>query len=99
MEMKASVIIPTYNGAKKIAVTLDALCKQTAEDFETIVVIDGSTDNTLEVAQQFSSKLQELRIIQRPNGGRAVARNTGAAEAKTGVLIFFDDDVEVPENV
>lgn len=96
--MRASVIIPTYNGAKKIGSTLEALTKQTVRDFETIVVIDGSTDNTLEVVEPFIHCLPELRLIQRPNGGRAVARNTGAAEARTASLIFFDDDVEVPES-
>jgi len=91
---KCSVIIPTYNGANKILSLIRALSIQTTNDFETIVVVDGSNDDTVQVLEQNKSLLRELRIINQPNKGRAGARNTGAAYAQCDLLIFFDDDIE-----
>ncbi|MDO1448849.1 glycosyltransferase family 2 protein [Rhodocytophaga aerolata] len=90
--MKVSLIIPTYNGASKVLNILKALEKQTFRNFEVIVVIDGSSDNTKETLENFKTGL-DLKIFYRQNGGRAVARNTGAREAKGDLLIFFDDDM------
>ena len=85
--------MPSYNGAHKLPHILKALENQTTQDFETIVVVDGSTDQTSEVLKSQDWTLQNLRIVYRENGGRAVARNTGAQEAKGDLLIFFDDDM------
>lgn len=98
--MQASVILPTYNGEEKIGTTLEALCAQTIQNFETVVVIDGSIDATLEVIESFRNRLNKLVVINQPNGGRAYARNRGADVAGTETLIFIDDDIEVmPENI
>ena len=91
--MKVSVVIPTYNGANKIPNVLRALEKQTIQDFETIVVIDGSTDNTVEVLRALNLTLKSFRIIEQENKGRAAVRNKGGQEAKGDLLIFFDDDM------
>ena len=88
-----SVIVPSYNGAHKLPNVLEALENQTRQDFETIVVVDGSTDQTSEVLKSQDWNLQNLRVIYRENGGRSVARNTGVEEAKGELLIFFDDDM------
>ncbi|OJJ23547.1 hypothetical protein BKI52_04060 [marine bacterium AO1-C] len=93
MDISLSVIIPSYNGAHKLPNILTALEKQTIQDFETVLVVDGSTDNTQEVLESKRWQLQNLRVIYKENGGRAVARNTGAKEAKNELLIFFDDDM------
>lgn len=97
--MSISVIIPTYNGAYKILSLLEALTKQTHHDFETIVVIDGSQDNTIEIVQGLKTKLNDFKIITQKNKGRAATRNAGAQQAKGSLLIFFDDDVEPLDNV
>lgn len=89
----ASVIIPTFNGKDKVIQLLKSLEKQTVSAFEIIIVIDGSTDGSLQYIQSFGWKLNELRLIEQTNKGRAGARNTGAREAKTPLLIFFDDDM------
>jgi len=91
--MKASVIIPTYNGADTIASLLDALCSQTCMDFEVIVVVDGSVDRTEDLLRSYLGRLTRLTFFVQPNGGRSSARNSGARKAMTDLLIFYDDDV------
>lgn len=91
--ISVSVIVPSYNGAHKLPNILEALKNQTIQDFETILVIDGSTDNTREVLESRDWGLQNLRVIHRENGGRSIARNSGVKEAKSDLLIFFDDDM------
>lgn len=91
--MKVSVIIPTYNGAQKILNILHSLEKQTFTDFETVVLIDGSTDNTLQLLNNTTFLLNSLKVIKRENGGRSKARNSGALASSGDLLIFFDDDM------
>jgi glycosyltransferase involved in cell wall biosynthesis len=79
--MKVSVIISTYNGAHKISDLLDNLVKQTIRDFEVIVVIDGSTDNTLSVVESYMNSFATIRTIWQKNSGRSKVRNQGAKEA------------------
>jgi glycosyltransferase involved in cell wall biosynthesis len=89
--VRASVIIPTYNRAGRIAHCLDALRGQdTTSKFEVIVVDDGSTDDTLKVLAQFP----EVRVIGQANAGPAAARNRGVREASGEVVLFTDDDCE-----
>lgn len=97
MAFQVSVVIPTYNGAHRIAKLLHALEKQDVSDFETIVVIDGSTDGTEEILNRTPWKLK-LQIISQTNKGRAGARNAGAKKAGGRYLIFYDDDVEPNPN-
>jgi len=94
--MRASVIIPTYQGAHRIEGTLHALEQQTRKDFELIVVIDGSTDGTAQIVNQ--QKLTTgVRVVEQGNSGRAGARNAGAREANGSLLVFYDDDL-LPES-
>lgn len=88
-QRSASIIIPTYNGAKRIRACLDALAPQVAgRQVEILVVDDGSTDNTAEVVRSYS----DVRLISQVNAGPASARNRGAAEARGELLLFTDDD-------
>lgn len=91
--MKVSVIIPTYNGAHKIVNALHSIEQQTVIPDEVLVIIDGSTDNTMDVLQNKKFKLNKLRLIEQENGGRAKVRNRGALEATGDLLIFLDDDM------
>lgn len=72
---------------------LDGLSCQTFTDFETIVIIDGSTDSTEEYIHSSNWKLGNLVVSSQENKGRAGARNSGARIANGDYLIFFDDDV------
>lgn len=96
--MKVSVIIPTYNGVNKVVNLLDSLINQQGVEFETIVVIDGSNDNTFDVIQHYKNKLKDFKIINQANGGRSVSRNNGAKLASGDLLIFFDDDMRLETN-
>jgi GT2 family glycosyltransferase len=91
--MKVSVIIPTYNGADKLPVILPSLAKQTHQDFEVVVVVDGSTDNTMSVLEDYKHLFSDINIVRQKNLGRATVRNTGARVAKGDLLVLFDDDL------
>jgi len=95
MQIPVSVIIPTYNGAKKIDRLLASLLEQSIRTFEVIVVIDGSTDSTEETLQKYRDRFNEFAVIKQENKGRAGARNAGAKIARHDLLIFYDDDMEV----
>jgi glycosyltransferase involved in cell wall biosynthesis len=92
-ELRASVIVPTYNGAHKIGGLLESLKNQSIKNFEIIVVIDGSTDGTETVVQRYADTFTSFRVIRQPNKGRSAVRNRGAGEAAAPILIFFDDDM------
>jgi len=86
-----SVVIPAYNVEKYLAACLDSLlANEGVNDTEIIIVNDGSTDNTLSVAEEYSKKYRNIRVISRDNGGPSAARNLGLNEA-TGKYVFFCD--------
>jgi glycosyltransferase involved in cell wall biosynthesis len=98
--MKITVVIPTFNGANKIPTLLSALNKQAVSaDFDVIVVIDGSSDATAFVIDEFRSEAKfNVVVITQTNQGRAGAKNAGALRAQNGLLIFYDDDMEPDSN-
>lgn len=91
--MGISVIIPTYNGLNSIKRSLEALKLQTSNDFELIVVIDGSTDGTRNFIESFDLNALKLELFETKNQGRSAARNFGAGKAKFNYLLFLDDDM------
>ncbi len=95
--MKLSVVIPTYNRKDSLLITLNGLTQQTfpAEDFEVIVISDGSTDGTDELLASYAkTSPYTLRAITQSNAGPSRARNRGIQEAHFDVVVFIDDDVE-----
>lgn len=92
--MKISVIIPAYNRAKLLPTTLHSLLMQQHVADEILVVDDGSTDSTADLAATFGPP---VRVIRQSNQGPAVARNRGLAEAQGEWVHFFDsDDLALP---
>ncbi|HEC21577.1 MAG TPA: glycosyltransferase [Chloroflexi bacterium] len=89
-----SIIVPVYNGAETLARCLKPLVEQDypEECYEVIVVDDGSTDRTSEIARSFPVRLIGLET----NRGRVVARNTGARAARFDALLFVDSRVIFP---
>jgi glycosyltransferase involved in cell wall biosynthesis len=94
--MRCSVIVPTYNRADLLAWTLQALVEQdlAKDDFEVLVVDDGSSDNTRERVAEFESRLR-LRYFYQPDEGYRVAkaRNVGIAAARGEVCVLVDSGV------
>lgn len=95
-EVKYSVIIPLYNKAEYIRRTLKSVLAQSFQNFEVIVVDDGSKDDSLKIARQVVSG--KIRIITQENQGTAVARNTGIEHACGEYIAFLDADDEWKSN-
>jgi glycosyltransferase involved in cell wall biosynthesis len=85
-----SVIIPLYNKEAFIESTLKSVLQQTFQDFEVIIVDDGSTDRSLKLASQFQDS--RITIIQQKNKGAAIARNMGIELAKSKYIALLDAD-------
>lgn len=85
-----SVIIPTWNSERTIGACLDSLFAQTVQDFEVIVVNDGSTDRTADVLAPYHSRIIS---INQENRGSNAARNRGLREAHGEYLLFLDSDI------
>ena len=70
-----SVIIPAYNAEQFLDETLESVLSQTYENWECIIVNDGSTDNTEEIAKKWCEKDSRFRLTNKENGGLSSARN------------------------
>lgn len=92
--MKASVVIPSRGGAKRLPLLLSTLAAQTHQDWEAIVVIDGDVDDSASVVAGFSH-LPVRSIVFPTNRGRVSALNAGFEAATGDVLIRADDDFEL----
>jgi glycosyltransferase involved in cell wall biosynthesis len=93
-----SVIVPVYNGENTIRETLESVFIQTVQDFEIIVINDGSQDATLEIL----SSIQDLRlkVFSYPNAGQAASRNRGFANSSGEFIAFLDaDDLWTPNKL
>ena len=96
MSNKVGVIIPLYNKGGYIARALDSVFGQIYQDYEVIVVDDGSTDNGSEIVKRYSDK--RLRLVHQANAGPGAARNRGVGETAAQLLSFLDaDDEWMPE--
>ena len=87
-----SVIVPAYNIAPWISRSLDSLLEQTHRELEIIVVDDGSSDNILEILEDYCEKYPNIRTIHKENGGVTSARLRGVAEATGDWIGFMDGD-------
>src|SRR5258708_19685267 len=82
-----SVIIPCYNGRRFLSQAIDSVLVQTIVPAEIIVVDDGSTDDSAEVAESYGPP---VRVIRQANQGESAARNVGIAAARGDYLLFLD---------
>lgn len=87
-----SVVIPLYNKEPHISIALNSVLNQTCQEFEVIIVDDGSTDKGAEVVKSFTDP--RIRLIQQENAGVSAARNKGIEEAKADLIAFLDADDE-----
>ncbi|MDY3820319.1 MAG: glycosyltransferase family 2 protein, partial [Bacteroidaceae bacterium] len=92
---KVSIIIPCYNQAEFLLQALQGLQEQTLQDFECIIVDDGSTDQSAQIAEDFIKGDHRFRLIKKANGGTATARNAGLRAATGEYVQFLDADDEL----
>ena len=98
MNPLVSILIPCHNAAPWLAETLESALAQTWQNLEIIVVDDGSTDESLSVAQQFNQR--NLQIIPQHNQGAAAARNRALEAAQGEVIQYLDaDDMLAPDKI
>lgn len=90
MKPKVSIIIPAYNVENYIGEAIQSVLKQTYQDFELLVVNDGSTDRTLDVIDTYTDR--RIRVINQVNSGVSVARNVGIDNATGEYIAFLDGD-------
>lgn len=93
--MKYSIIVPVYNRPDEVDELLASLCMQTVNDFEVIVVEDGSSVPCDEVVRRYASQLL-IRYFVKPNSGPGQSRNYGAERSQGQYLIVLDSDVVLP---
>ena len=93
-KVKVSIIVPIFNVDKYLEACLDSLICQTLKDIEIICVNDGSTDNSLEILNQYQGKEKRLKIFSQENKGVSAARNLGLQIAKGDYILFVDADDE-----
>lgn len=91
-----SVVVPFYNVEAYLAECLDSLLAQDFEDFEVLLVDDGSPDGSRAIAEDYTRRDPRLRLLTRPNGGLGAARNTGVRAARGEFLTFVDSDDLLP---
>lgn len=98
--VSVSIIIPAYNSAKYLPACLDSCLNQTFEDYEVVVVNDGSTDNTIQIVDAYIKSDARVSIITKENEGLVLARRSGIARAKGRFVFFIDaDDIIEPKTL
>jgi hypothetical protein len=96
MTTRVTVVVPLYNKAATLDRALRSICAQTFEDFDVVIVDDGSTDDGAALAEQFPD--ERIRVIRQENRGPGAARNRGIAESAAELIAFLDaDDEWLPE--
>ena len=89
---KISVIIPCYNQEKYIADCLKSIIAQTFDDYEVIVIDDGSTDNSVKIIEEYQKKSNKIRLIRQTNQGVVTARNNAIKQARGKYIYPLDAD-------
>lgn len=97
LDKKLSIIMPAYNSAQYIKDCIDSCERQDilTDDYEIIVINDGSTDNTLQIVSECQQYYSNIIVVNQPNQGQSVARNTGVKIAKGEYIWFVDSDDQI----
>jgi glycosyltransferase involved in cell wall biosynthesis len=93
-----SIVTPAYNAARFLAEAIESAQRQTFDDFEMLIVDDGSKDDTADITEEFGARDPRIRLIRQRNAGTAAARNTAIRAARGELFALLDsDDVWLPE--
>lgn len=90
--VKLSIIMPVFNASEYLEMSLNSIIAQTIDDYEVIIVDDGSTDNSKNVIDSFIKKHDNFKCISQENSGSGKARNNGIKNARGEYIAFLDAD-------
>ena len=96
---RLSFIVPVYNVAPYLRKCVDSLIAQDYDDYEIILVDDGSTDECPQICDELAAAYENIRVIHQENAGLSAARNAGLKVAKGEYICFVDSDDYWEENV
>ncbi len=96
--MKISVIVPVYNAEEYLKNCIMSVVRQTYDNWELILVDDGSSDGSLSIADLAAEKDERIRVIHQKNAGPGAARNRGIKEALGDYVVFLDSDDYIDKN-
>ena len=94
-----SIIVPVYNVGLYLERCIESILKQSFDDYEVILVDDGSTDNSSAICDLYSELDPRVAVIHKTNGGLSDARNSGLKIAKGAYICFIDSDDYVNKNL
>ncbi len=97
--MKLSIIMPVYNVEDYLCKCIDSVLNQDYEDYEVILVDDGSPDECPKICDSYAKKHDNIRVVHRENGGLSAARNSGIEVAIGEYILFVDSDDYIEPNV
>jgi CDP-glycerol glycerophosphotransferase len=98
MSARVSVVVPIYNVAAYLHACLDSVARQTMADLEVVMVDDGSTDESPDIAEDYAARDARFRLVRQANAGLSAARNTGVVHASAEFLAFLDSDDVLPRH-
>ena len=98
-EIMISIIVPVYNVEKWIIECLDSIANQDADNYEVILVDDGSTDRSLSILRKYESMNPIFHVYEKMNGGLSSARNYGMDRAKGRYVYFLDSDDKLYDTI
>ena len=98
MNKLISIIVPVYNVDRYLCKCLDSLINQTYKFIEIIIINDGSTDSSLEIAEKYKAKDDRIVIFSKKNGGLSSARNYGITKINGAFVMFVDSDDSIKLN-
>lgn len=93
-----SIIIPVYNVEKYLSACIESILKQTYQNFELLLINDGSTDKSKHICDEYVHKDSRIHVFHKKNGGPSSARNYGIEQAKGKWIAFIDSDDTVEPN-
>ncbi len=98
MQELISVVVPVYNAERFLRKTVESICAQTDENYEIILVDDGSGDSSLSLCRELAGEDSRIRVLTQKNAGPSAARNAGVREARGEYISFVDaDDLIYPD--
>lgn len=93
-----SIIVPVYNSEKTLNRCIDSILEQTFDDWELLLIDDGSTDRSYEICNEYAAKDKRIEVYHKKNAGVSSARNVGLNRAKGKWITFGDSDDEILNN-